>query len=424
MHTLIKPDAQQKIHLLGQMAALDCEGEPRSVPVEKDLAPRQRVKRDFLDRAVVQVQRSDGPLTVLRTLQTSACEKNCYYCPFRAGRDRAIRVSFSPDELAGEFDRMQRAGVVKGLFLSSGSVGGGVRSMDPMLATAELLRTKYEYRGYIHLKIMPGAEQAQVAHALRLADRVSVNLEGANTERLAFLAPQKDLKGELLPAMQWVHKIVQEQAMFLNSPAMSPFDMPFARCAPVPKSGGGGSTWLDKAPSMTTQFVVGPAGESDRELLVTVDWLYRHVKLARAYYSGFNPVPDTPLAEAAPTSMLREHRLYQADWLLRFYDFALDELPFDQGGSLPSDVDPKLAWARQHLADRPVEISRASRRELLRVPGIGPRSVDAILRARRLGQVRDLGDLRALGAVAGRAAPFVLLNGKRPPRQLAFWDET
>jgi predicted DNA-binding helix-hairpin-helix protein len=271
---------------------------------------------------------------------------------------------------------------------------------------------------------MPGAEQAQVVQALRLADRVSVNLEGANTERLAFLAPQKDLKGELLQAMRWVHEIVQEHGMFLNSPARSHLDTPFARCAPSVRPVGGSNAWPDKAPSMTTQFVVGPAGESDRELLVTADWLYRRLKLARAYYSGFNPVLDTPLAEAAPTSALREHRLYQADWLLRFYDFALNELPFDQDGALPSAVDPKLAWARQHLADRPVEINRASRRELLRVPGIGPRSADAILRARRQGRVRDLGDLRTLGAVADRAAPFVLLDGKAPPRQLTFWNET
>jgi predicted DNA-binding helix-hairpin-helix protein len=423
MLTSIRPDTQQKIHLLGQMAALDCEGELSSLRVEEDLAPRQRAGRDFLDQAVVQVQRSDGPVTVLRTLQTSACEKNCHYCPFRAGRDRALRVSFSPDELAGEFDRMQRAGVVKGLFLSSGSVGGGAKAMDPMLATAELLRTKYEYRGYIHLKIMPGAEYAQVAHALRLADRVSVNLEGANTERLAFLAPQKDLKGELLPAMHWVHEILQEQCMLSNSPGRSWLDTPFAHWARVTEPGERGRVWRDKAPSMTTQFVVGPAGETDRELLVTVDWLYRNVKLTRAYYSGFNPVSDTPLAGAAPTPASRQHRLYQADWLLRFYDFALNELPFDQSGGLPSNVDPKLAWARQHLADRPVEINRASRRELLRVPGIGPRSADAILRARRQGRVRELGDLRALGAVADRAAPFVLLDGKRPPRQLAFWNE-
>jgi predicted DNA-binding helix-hairpin-helix protein len=391
MQTIVKPDARQKIKLLGEMAGLDCDGDPASFARAAKPTLQQQEKRDFLKGSIVQVQRPDGPMVVLRTLRTSACEKNCYYCPFRAGRSGIPRVGFSPDELAREFDRMQRSGIVKGLFLSSGSVGGGVKSMDPMLDTAELLRRKHAYRGYIHLKIMPGAEQAQVEQALRLADRVSINLEGANAGRLASLAPHKDFEGELLQAMRWVRSIVQAQG-------------------PVKKT-----------PSLVTQFVVGPAGESDRELLTTADWLYRRVKLARAYYSGFNPVPDTPLADLARTPAIREHRLYQADWLLRFYGFVLDDLPFDQGGALPPDVDPKLAWARQHLTQQPVEINQASRRQLLRVPGIGPRSADAILRARRRGRLRDLTDLKVLGAVASRAAPFVLLDGRRPPRQLSFW---
>jgi len=394
MRTIVKPDARQKIKLLGHLAGLDCDGDPASK------TPRQQQKRDFLKEAVVQVQRPDGPMVVLRTLQTSACEQNCFYCPFRAGRSGIPRVGFGPDELAREFDRMQQAGVVKGLFLSSGSVGGGARSMDPMLASVELLRRKYAYRGYVHLKIMPGAERAQVEQALSLADRVSVNLEGANAKRLTSLAPRKDFEGELLGAMRWVREIAQAQG--------SSFDR--LRTHPA------------KAPSLVTQFVVGPAGESDRELLTTAERLYRGVKLARAYYSGFNPVPDTPLANAAPTPAVREHRLYQADWLLRFYRFALGDLPFDRSGALPSDVDPKLAWARQHLVGRPVEVNRASRRELLRVPGIGPRSADAILGARRQGHLRELGDLRALGAVASRAAPFVLFDGRRPPQQLGFWS--
>jgi predicted DNA-binding helix-hairpin-helix protein len=394
MRTIVKPDARQKIKLLGHLAGLDCDGDPASK------TPRQQQKRDFLREAVVQVQRPDGPMVVLRTLQTSACEQNCFYCPFRAGRSGIPRVGFGPDELAREFDRMQQAGVVKGLFLSSGSVGGGARSMDPMLASVELLRRKYAYRGYVHLKIMPGAERAQVEQALSLADRVSVNLEGANAKRLTSLAPRKDFEGELLGAMRWVREIAQAQG--------SSFDR--LRTHPA------------KAPSLVTQFVVGPAGESDRELLTTAERLYRGVRLARAYYSGFNPVPDTPLADAVPTPAVREHRLYQADWLLRFYGFALGDLPFDRSGALPSDVDPKLAWARQHLAGRPVEVNRASRRELLRVPGIGPRSADAILGARRQGHLRELGDLRALGAVASRAAPFVLFDGRRPPQQLGFWS--
>ena len=400
MRTIVKPDARQKIKLLGRLAGLDCDGDPALASPLPKLTGRQQGKRDFLKGAIVPVQRPDGPMVVLRTLQTSACEQNCFYCPFRAGRSGIPRVGFGPDELAGAFDRMQRAGVVKGLFLSSGSVGGGAKSMDPMLATVELLRRKYAYRGYVHLKIMPGAERAQVEQALALADRVSVNLEGANAKRLTALAPGKDFEGQLLAAMGWVREIAQAQGASFDRLRMHPA----------------------KAPSLVTQFVVGPAGESDRELLTTTDQLYRGVKLARAYYSGFNPVPDTPLAGAARTPAIREHRLYQADWLLRFYGFVLRDLPFDQDGALPSDVDPKLAWARRHLTGRPVEVNRASRRELLRVPGIGPRSADAILRARRQGRLRDLGDLRTLGAVASRAAPFVLLDGRRPPQQLAFWD--
>jgi len=379
-------DVQQKMRLLDQVASLDRDGEP-------GLTPTQPTKADFLAGSIYQVQRPDGPMTVMRTVQTSACERNCRYCAFRAGRSAMARVSFTPDELAHGFDCMQRAGVVRGLFLSSGVVGGGVRTMDPMLATAELLRHKYAYHGYVHLKIMPGAQRAQIEQAMQLADRVSVNLESVDAGRLASIAPDKDFEGELLSAVRQVNEIVNARE-------------PGA-----------------KVPSMVTQFVVGAAGETDQELLTTVDRLYRRMNLARAYYSGFNPVPDTPLEDAPPTPLVRERRLYQADWLLRFYGFALRELPFDPHGSLPSGTDPKLAWAhRSHLAERPVEVNRLSRAYLLRVPGIGPRSADAILRARRQGTLRSLADLRALGAVTGRAAPFILLDGHRPPRQLSFWD--
>ncbi|RME41408.1 MAG: radical SAM protein [Caldilineae bacterium] len=380
----IRPDAQQKIALLSPLSQLECDGEPA-------LTPRQQQKRDFLAGAVVQVQRPDGPLTVLRTMQTSACEKNCRYCPFRAGRGRTPRVTFQPDELAREFDRMQQAGVVNGLFLSSGIVGGGSRAMDPMLATAEILRRKYHYRGYIHLKVMPGAEYAQVEAAMRLADRLSINLEGANTERLAFLAPQKEMRGQLVQAMQWFRRLA-------------------GQCPPTVK-----------IPSLTTQFVVGPAGESDRELLTGVEWLYRRLHLSRAYYSPFRPIPGTPLEGSPATPLHREHRLYQADWLLRFYGFTASELPFDAEGMLPAGADPKLVWAQRHLSGQPVEINRASRAALLRVPGIGPRTADAILQARRESLLRDISRLRKLGAAVNRAAPFILLDGRRPPRQLSLF---
>jgi len=384
MQTIVRPDTQQKLEMMTRAGQFDCDGEPA-------LSTREKHKRDFLSKSVVQVLRPDGPMTVLRTMQTSACEKNCNYCPFRAGRGRTPRISFSPDELAGEFIKMARAKVVGGLFLSSGIIGGGVRAMDPMLATVELLRKKYDYRGYIHLKIMPGAEQAQVEQALRLADRISINLEGANTDRLAILAPQKDMRLELLPAIHWAHQ--------------------FSRRRP----------FRHKLPSVVTQFVVGPAAESDHELLLGVDWLYKKRGLSRAYYSAFSPIADTPLENTPRTPLIREHRLYQADWLLRYYGFSADELSFADDGALPTAIDPKLAWARRHLAHCPIEVNTAPRAELLRVPGIGPKSADAILRARKAGRLQDLSHLQAQGAIAKRAAPFVLLNGRRPPQQLSLF---
>jgi len=384
MQTFVRPDTRQKLELMTHAGQFDCDGEPA-------LSPREKNKRDFLSKSVVQVVRPDGPMTVLRTMQTSACEKNCNYCPFRAGRNKVPRVSFTPDELATEFIKMARAKVVKGLFLSNGIIGGGIRAMDPLLATADILRRKYHYRGYIHLKVMPGAEQSQVEEALRLADRISINLEGANTNRLAVLAPQKNMHHDLLPAVHWRNKFLRHTSPFV------------------------------KPASMVTQFVVGPAGESDRELLSGVQWLYQHRNLSRAYYSAFSPIIDTPLENEKPTSPIREHRLYQADWLLRFYGFQVDELPFADDGALPTEIDPKLAWAQRNLIHTPIEVNTATRAELLRVPGIGPKSAESILHARQNGRLQDLSHLKTQGAIAKRAAPFVLLNGRRPPKQLSLF---
>lgn len=369
----------EKVKILGQAAALDCEGPP---PLTRD----QR-KAQFLDDSRLYVTHPErGKIPIMRTMQTSACERNCYYCPFQAGRNYQ-RVSFKPEELAAAFDQMQQKKLVEGLFLSSGIIGGGVKTMDKMLDTADILRRKYQYSGYIHLKVMPGAEEAQIERAARLADRLSINLEGANEQRLSLLAPKKDFWQELLPPLYWVSQ---------HRGKLGP--------------------WV-KPPSITTQFVVGPAGEADRELLATVSPLYQEAGLARAYYSAFRPISGTVFEDKPKTDPLREHRLYQADWLLRFYEFDMGELPFDGRGNLPLDNDPKLVWARLNLSERPMEINRASRAELLRIPGIGPKTAEAIMSARRLGQLTDLQQLRQIGVQVNRAAPFMLLNGRQPAYQ-------
>ena len=375
-------DLEQKVKTLGQAAALECDGAP--------LLTREARRAEFIEHSRYFVTHPQwGKIPVMRTMLTNACERNCHYCPFQAGRNFQ-RVWFKPEELASAFDQMQRKKLVDGLFLSNGIIGGGVKSMDRMLETVELVRRKYEYSGYVHLKIMPGAESAQIERAMRLADRLSINLEGANEQRLPLLAPKKSFAKELLPPIYWVHR--QRQRL---------------------------GPWV-KPPSVVTQFVVGPAGETDRELLTTTGTLYRQAGLARAYYSAFSPIRGTTFENMPKTDSLREHRLYQADWLLRFYGFEIQELPFDAQGYLPADRDPKLIWAEAHLRQRPLEINRASRAEPLRVPGIGPKSAEAIIAARRSGQLRDLAQLKALGAVATRAAPFVFLGGRRPEFQLAL----
>lgn len=339
-----------------------------------------------------------GHITLLKGMVTNACERNCLYCCFRAGRDFRREV-FSPDELALTFTRLHRAGLAQGLFLSSGIIGGGLRTQDQIIATAEILREKYRFGGYLHLKIMPGADAAQVARTMELADRVSINLEAPNGDRLITLAPKKAFHDELIAPLRRVEEIRE-------------------------RVGGRPGAWGNarrSGPSLTTQFVVGPAGESDAELLRTTAYLMRHLGLARAYFSAFRPVQSTPLEDHPPESPERERRLYQASYLLRDYGFTVDDLAFDDREHLPLDTDPKLAWARRHLAESPLEINTASRRLLLRIPGIGPRLADRLLEARRLGRLRDLADLRKLGIPAERAAPFILLDGQRPARQLRLF---
>ena len=332
-------------------------------------------------------------IKLLKTLLTSACERDCFYCPFRAGRDFR-RATFKPDEFASLFMNLHRAGAAEGIFLSSGVAGGSIRTQDKLLDTADILRHKLGFRGYIHLKVMPGAEKAQVERAMQLANRISVNLEAPNSERLTRLAPHKVFMEELLQPLKWVDEIRRSQPAYKG--------------------------WKGRWPSTVTQFVAGGADESDLELLSTTNWLRRNVHLSRAYFSAFSPIRDTPLENKAPTDPLREHRLYQASFLLRDYGFGLEELPFASDGNLPLPTDPKLAWAQANLTEDPLEINRAEKGELLRVPGIGPKGAEAILRARRHHRLRDLSVLKKLGIIAERAAPYVLLDGQRAPLQMAL----
>jgi predicted DNA-binding helix-hairpin-helix protein len=179
--------------------------------------------------------------------------------------------------------------------------------------------------------------------------------------------------------------------------------------------------WNGRWPSTVTQFVAGGSDESDLELLTTTHWLNKNVRLKRAYFSAFHPISDTPMENKAAIDPMREHRLYQASFLLRDYGFDLEDMPFTNESNLPLDADPKEAWARMNLVERPVEINKADRHELLRIPGIGLKGVDAILNARRTDRLRDLSTLKKLGVIAERAAPYILLDGRKTAKQLSLF---
>ena len=386
----VQPDARAKVEVLGRAAQYDVCGEACGTQANR--------VRDNLGHWIYPAVMPDGRrVKLLKVLLTNYCEKNCRYCGNRIGRD-VERTAFKPDELARAFDQMVRANLVEGLFLSSGICGGATRTMDQMLSTVEIVRQRYNFRGYVHLKLLPGITQAQVERAGQIAQRVSINLEAPNSGRLAEIAPFK-VRDELVKPMQWAGELIHADRLRARD----------ARDRQWASAG------------LTTQFVVGAARESDHEILTTVSHLYAKVDLQRAYFSAFQPVPDTPLEGHAYTPAWREHRLYQSDFLFRQYGFSLDELVFDEEGHLPQGADPKALWAEAHPEFFPVEVNRASREALLRVPGIGPRSVGRILNERRLEPLRTLRALKGTGAVAGRAAPFVLLDGRRPDYQMRLW---
>ena len=380
------PDPITKLTRMGDVTL----HEPAGDNPQEEARPRQAYSTG-LDDCIAHLTTPKGKKAVLKTMMTTACEKDCYYCPFRAGRSKTRRETFKPDELATAFDTLQQAGKVDGLFLSSGIIKGGVTTQDKIIDTVEIIRRKKDYRGYIHLKIMPGAEYDQIYRAMQLADRVSINLEGPTQERLNALAPKKDFVNELLTRLGWAEQIRRENPQ-------------------------------QKLASTVTQFVVGAVGDTDLELLSLSERLYRQLRLSRAYYSSFDPIEQTPFEHLPPSDPQREHRLYQSSFLLRDYAWDVEELPFEADGHLPLHIDPKRAWADAQLRHAPIDIMQADRSRLLRIPGIGPKGANAILRARRKGRLTDLAHLRQIGIRAPeQAAPYILLDGNRPPVQMELF---
>jgi len=293
--------------------------------------------------------------------------------------------------MARTFMQLIEANRVSGLFLSSGVCGSPDATMAKMLGTVEILRRRYNFRGFIHLKVIPGASEQAIEQAVRLATRVSVNIEAPSAEHLAKLSGRKRFHEDIISAMRTIQRLR-------------------AAC--------------NRRCGQTTQFVVGAAGETDRQIITATDRLYRGFGVERVYYSAYQDVErmgssprgllfdDAPGGRSRPehASFVREHRLYQVDFLLRKYGFSRDEIVFGPGGSLSPQLDPKRVWAERHPEFFPVDVSRAERWQLLRVPGIGPVGADRIVQARRAGRIDSIESLSRLGVKTSVAERFVTLG--------------
>lgn len=316
---------------------------------------------------------------LLKILLSNECSNDCLYCLNRAGRDFP-RYSLQPEELSRLFMNLYRRRYVKGLFLSSAVEVSPNATMEKMIKTVEILRMREKFKGYIHLKILPGVSFSYVKRAVELSDRVSVNLEAPNKLRLEKISRAKDFEEDLLLRMKWVSELTSQGKLL---PA-----------------------------GQTTQFVVGATKESDKEILRATFSLYQKINLRRAYFSAFQPVEGTPLEGHPATPLIREHRLYQVDFLFRHYGFKLEEIVFGKEGNLSRELDPKAVWAFNHPERFPLEINKADRDELLKVPGIGPKSATRIVRERIRGKFHSLEELKRIGIRIKRVAPFILINGR------------
>ncbi len=338
-------------------------------------------------------------VSLLKILLTNACIYDCAYCINRLSSN-VQRARFTVDEVVRLTLDFYARNYIEGLFLSSGIVRSPDHTMGELVQVARRLRVEHDFRGYIHLKTIPDAAPELLAEAGRYADRLSVNVELPTATSLAQLAPEKNAQTIKL-AMGRLRTHLDE-AQAARRPAR-PTSLTPRRATPVFHASG-----------QSTQLIVGADASSDRHILDLSAQLYGSYRLKRIYYAAFSPIPDASRKlPPAPPPLARENRLYQADWLLRFYGFSVDELAPPEQPHLPLDIDPKLAWALAHPAQFPVDVNRAPRELLLRVPGLGVRSVERILHSRRLRSVRR-DDLRRLGIAPAKALPFIVLPDHRP----------
>ncbi len=398
-------------------------------------------------------------ISLLKVLFTNKCVYDCEYCINRRTNDFP-RASFEPDELARLTIEFYRRNYVEGLFLSSAVEVSPDHTAERILESLEILRYRYGFAGYIHAKIIPGVS-SDILHRIGLvADRLSVNIEMPTSRSLEMFAPQKKAKQIFAPMRQITNSLIERNALvgpgtmfkgqqlntaenYLNDPFGSGDEPPDpdtvkALGGSTGKASSGSRMSVSKSTSMltaennamqaghhgrsdksfapagqTTQMIIGAGGETDQSILTTSENLYRAFKMKRVYYSAYIPVVDSPVLPDRQTAppLAREHRIYQADWLLRFYGFTVSELFNGENANLDPDLDPKVTWALRNLEKFPVEINRASYEMLMRIPGIGAVSARRIIRQRKLAPVK-FEDLKKMGVVLKRAKYFLMCSGR------------
>lgn len=317
-------------------------------------------------------------IPLFKTLMSNKCKNDCKYCINQSKRN-FTRLELSPEELSRVFLHYYNNGYVNGLFLSSGISHDIDDTMEKTIETARILRKDYGYQDYIHLKIIPGASKDSIKRAMSLADRVSLNIEAATKDGLSEITTTKDYNKDILKRIDWMHQIGRKNPDFARS-------------------------------GHTTQIIVGANDESDLDILKRMDSLYRKADLRRSYFSAFSPVEGTDFEKKEACNTDRTAQLYHADALLNDYKFKVKELVFDEDDKLSLHEDPKILAARE-MDIFPVEINNAPFKELIRVPGIGPKSARRIISIRKKMPFKKLEDLQKLGVVIKRAEPYIKLEG-------------
>lgn len=433
-------DIQEKLHILADAAKYDVACTSSGV--------KRKGQEGMLGNAescgICHSFASDGRcISLLKILMTNHCIYDCKYCVNRVSND-VPRATFTPEEICELTVEFYKRNYIEGLFLSSGVLKDPTYTMEKMCETLSLLRTKYAFNGYIHVKTIPGASDELLAAAGFLADRISVNLELPTAEGLKRLAPNKSFQTILKPMKRVSATIAESRQAIGKSGYMersrgnaylpgSIFEKNRMRLAQQERySQGNSSLWeyahstavpaivsergqiREFAPAgQSTQMIIGATDENDYTLLQTTQRLYQTYDLKRVFYSAYIPINEDQALPGldTPVPLLREHRLYQADWLLRFYGFQADELLSETRPNFNVQLDPKCDWALRHLGEFPVEVRTASYDVLLRVPGIGPKSAGRIVNARRYGSI-SFEYLKKMGVVLKRAHYFITCGGK------------